>query len=131
MFKAVVRWGQTSKLLPFNRWQLLRSFHKFSDDDYTMILVNEWTDDNLPERVRNREEASILDEFFIESHKDSFTLHKSISSGQGTETHNEQMKALVTEEQVQLMRERLLEVLTARDYVPSTGVSLFVDLIEF
>lgn len=130
MLKSVIRWGQTSKLHPYDRWAMLKSYHTFSVDDYAMILVNKWTNENLPDNVRDREEASILDEFLIEAHKESFMLHKSISSGQGMEMHNKQMKALVTDERVQSMRERLLEVLSERDYVLSTGVSLFLNLIE-
>lgn len=123
MFKSIVRWGQTSKLLPHDRWSMLKSKHESFKVGHKMILINEWTDENLADNVRDREEASILDEFLIESHKASFTLHASVSSGQGTETHNLQMQSLVTIEGVQFMRERLLEVLSKREYVPSTGVS--------
>lgn len=131
MLKSVIRWGQTSKLLPWDRWEKLKCAYNFSLDDYAIILVNKWTNENLPVSVHDREEASILDGFLIEEHKDAFTLHKSISLGQDWEAHNKQMKVLVTADQVQLIHERLLEILKERDYVPSTGVSLILGLIEF
>jgi hypothetical protein len=79
--KAVIYWGYT--INTHDRWFNHKSDKKLNDVDYRMVIVREWTSENLPTGVVSHHQAALIDEHVIGSFSGQFTPHTAAKSGNG------------------------------------------------